>query len=69
MFWKRGFWLIFVSVSGFHLIEDLFWAFIARFTSVPIVVIVLGILLWALITTIFIHSKPVKQYWDEYKDE
>ena len=66
MFWKRGFWVIFASVSIFHLVEDLFWAFIARFTSIPIVFIVLGIMVWALITTVFIHSKPVKKYWHDH---
>ena len=64
MFWKRGFWFIFASFATFHLVEDLFWAFIARFTSVPIGVIIAGILSWALLTTVFVHTKPFKKYWN-----
>lgn len=63
MLWQRGFWVIFASFSVFHLVEDLFWAIIARYTPLPILIIVGGILLWAFVSTLFIHSKPVKKYW------
>jgi len=65
VFLKKGFWLIFISFSTFHLVEDIFWALIARFTTVPIVVIIIGILLWALATTIFVHTKPIRKHWRE----
>ena len=69
MFWTKSFWLIFVSVSGFHLVEDLFWAFLARFTSVSMIAIIAGILFWAMLTTLFIHSKPIKTHWHDNTHE
>ena len=63
MFLKKGFWLIFASFSTFHLVEDMFWALIARFTTVHIAIIMLGILAWALLTTVFVHIGPVKRHW------
>ena len=61
--WKKGFWVIFASFSVFHLVEDTFWAVIARFTDVPIIAIIGGIFLWALFSTIVIHTRPIRKYW------
>ena len=63
MFFRKGFWLVFVSFSAFHMVEDLFWAIIARFTDTPIYLIFLGILAWAMLTTIFVYSKPIRKHW------
>ena len=63
MFFRKGFWLVFASVSAFHIVEDIAWAVIARFTDTPIYLIVLGILIWSLIASIFVYSKPVRKYW------
>ena len=62
--WKKGFWVIFASFSAFHLIEDLLWAVVARFTNVPIVMIIGGILLWALFSTVVLHTRPFRKYWN-----
>lgn len=62
--WKKGFWVIFASFSVFHLVEDLCWAIIARFTDVPIIVIIGGILLWAFFSTIVLHTSPIRKYWN-----
>ena len=63
MFFRKGFWIIFASVSVFHIVEDVVWAVVARFTSTPIYLIVLGILAWAMLTTIAVHSKPIRKHW------
>ena len=68
MLWQRGFWVIFASFSVFHLVEDLFWAIIARYTSIPIFMIIGGILLWAFMSTVFVQSKPVKKFWNGKND-
>jgi protein-S-isoprenylcysteine O-methyltransferase Ste14 len=65
VFLKKGFWLIFASFSTFHLVEDMFWALAARFTTIPMVVIIIGILLWAMATTIFVHTKAIKKHWSD----
>ena len=59
----KGFWLVFLSFSMVHMIEDLLWAIIARFTATPIYLIFLGILVWAMLTTIFVYSDPIKKHW------
>ena len=46
-----------------HMVEDLLWAIIARFTDTPIYLIFLGILVWAMLTTVFVYSDPIKKYW------
>jgi hypothetical protein len=63
VFLQKSFWLVFVSFSAFHMVEDLLWAIIARFTDTPMYLIFLGILAWAMLTTIFVYSKPVKKHW------
>jgi hypothetical protein len=45
------------------MLEDILWAIIARFTDTPMYLIFLGILAWAMLTTIFVYSKPVKKHW------
>ena len=60
---RKGCWLVFLSFSAVHMIEDLLWAIIARFTDTPIYLIFLGILAWAMLTTIFVYSDPIKKYW------
>ena len=60
---RKGFWLVFLSFSMVHMIEDLLWAVIARFTDTPIVLIFAGILAWAMLTTIVVYSKPIRKHW------
>jgi len=62
--WKRSFWVIFASFSVFHLMEDLLLAVVARFTDIPILVIFGGVLFWALVSTVILHIRPIRQYWD-----
>jgi hypothetical protein len=59
----KGFWLAFLAFSAVHMVEDLFWAIIARFTDTPIYIIFLGILAWAMLTTICVYSDPIKKHW------
>ena len=63
MFFRKGFWIIFASVSVFHIVEDVVWAVVARFTSTPIYLIVLGILAWAMLPTLAVHSQPIRKHW------
>ena len=63
MFFRKGFWLVFLSFSAVHMIEDLLWAIIARFTDTPIYLIFLGIFAWAMLTTFLVNSEPIKKYW------
>ena len=62
-FLRKSFWIVFASVSAFHIVEDIAWAVIARFTETPIYLIVLGILGWSLLASVVVYSKPIRKYW------
>jgi hypothetical protein len=55
MFLKRKFWVLFAGFSVFHLSEDMLWAFIARFTDVPMAGIIIGIFTWAFLSALIMH--------------
>jgi hypothetical protein len=63
--WSKGFWVIFGSLLIFHLVEDLFWVAVARFTSIPVWMILGGVLLWALLSTVVLHARPLRKHWNQ----
>jgi hypothetical protein len=53
---RRSFWILFAGFSVFHLSEDMLWAVIARYTTVPMWAIIIGIFIWAFLSTLFAHK-------------
>ena len=65
MFLQKGFWIVFLLVLVFHMLEDILWAVIGRFTHTPINLILAGIVVWAMLTTILLYSAPIKKRWTD----
>jgi hypothetical protein len=57
----KSFWILFTSLSFAHIIEDMVWTVLARYTVVPIGFLIIGIILWAFTISIFVKYLNNKQ--------
>ncbi len=49
----KTFFITFIGMVILHSLEDSIWILSSRYTSVPIYVLYLGVIIWALIATIW----------------
>ena len=50
---SKKFLITYVGMLGLHIVEDSIWIGAARYTNVPIFTIFMGVLIWALIASIW----------------
>ena len=50
----KGFWTLFATLSLAHIMEDMVWAVLARYTTIHIGFLIIGIVLWSFATTVII---------------
>jgi len=63
LFKSKSFWTLFISLSIGHVIEDMVWAVLARYTTVPLFYLLIGIILWSFVTALIVR------YWERKKDK
>lgn len=57
----KSFWILFTALSFAHIAEDMIWAILARYTAVPIGLLITGIILWAFAISIFVKYLDKKK--------
>ena len=58
MLWKslqsKSFLALFATLSIAHIMEDMVWAILARYTTIPLVLLVFRIVIWSFATAIIV---------------
>ena len=63
----RSFWALFASLSIAHIMEDMIWAMLARYTTVSIFILLVGIILWSFGTAIVLKKLNKKGFLHGHK--
>ena len=52
----KSFWVLFASLSVAHIMEDMVWAVLARYTTVSMFILLGGIIMWSFGTAIILKK-------------
>ena len=52
----KSFWTLFASLSVAHIMEDMVWAVLARYTTISIFILLIGIILWSFGTAVILKK-------------
>tara|TARA_R110000744_G_scaffold83804_5_gene164135 strand:- start:560 stop:754 length:195 start_codon:yes stop_codon:yes gene_type:complete len=51
---NKAFFTLFATLSLAHIMEDMVWAVLARYTSVPLLILLVGIVAWSFATAVIV---------------
>ena len=51
---SKSFLTLFATLSAAHIVEDMVWALLARYTTIPLLILVIGIVAWSFATAILV---------------
>ena len=63
----KSFWTLFASLSVAHIMEDMVWAFLARYTTISMFILLGGIILWSFGTAIILKKLRQTGFLHEHK--
>ena len=63
----RSFWTLFASLSVAHVTEDMVWAVLARYTTISIFILLVGIILWSFGTAVVLKKLNKKGFLNGHK--
>ena len=63
----RSFWTLFASLSVAHITEDMVWAVLARYTTISIFILLVGIILWSFGTAVVLKKLNKKGFLNGHK--
>ena len=52
----KSFWTLFASLSVAHVMEDMVWSVLARYTTISIFILLGGIILWSFGTAVVLKK-------------
>ena len=51
---SKSFITLFATLSLAHIMEDMVWAILARYTTIPLYILIVGIVAWSFATAIIV---------------
>ena len=63
----KSFWTLFASLSVAHVMEDMVWAVLARYTTISIFILLGGIILWSFCTAVVLKKLGKTGFLHEHR--